>query len=120
MSFFEDTFLDYLAHAAPARLIVVAFLVVFLTHTPRQRGLTLAIIGCAVSLFVSLASTLRFWSILQDNFVPQESLLNSPMVILPLQAAGWSTYLLWIISLYLLYRDSVQRSNSIEQAEVES
>ena len=120
MSFFEDSFLDHLAHAAPARLIVVAFLVVFLTHTPRQRGLTLAMIGCAVSLFLSLASILRMWLIFQDNFVPQESLLNSLVVILPLQVAGWSVYLLWIIALYVLYRDSVQRSNSIEQAEVQS
>ena len=120
MSFFEDRFLDYLAQAAPARLIVVAFLVVFLMHRPRQRALTLAMIGCAVSLFISLTSTLRFWLMLQDNFVPQESLLNSPMVILPLRVAGWSVYLLWIIAVYVLYRDSAQRSNSIEQVEKSS
>ena len=109
MNLFEDPFLNFLVHHAPGDLLVAAFLVVFLTRMPRQRGLTLAITGCVVKLLVSMAAILRMWLALQDDFLlPNVELLFSAWIAIPLAVVECCSWILCVVALHLLLRDSSQ------------
>jgi predicted membrane protein len=103
--------LDYLVHSAPSDLVVAAFLVVFLTRMPQQRGLTLAKIGCVINLLVSMAGTLLSYRLNHhDALVPSvlNELLRSAWISIPLMVVAWFPWILWIVALHLLCRDNSQ------------
>ena len=108
MNFFEGPFLIALVRQAPANLVVAAFLVVFLTRMPQQRGLTLAKIGCVVKLLASMAYILRDWLTFQSDSVPSVELLYSAWINIPLMVVACCSWILWIVALHLICRDSSQ------------
>jgi hypothetical protein len=104
MTFVEDHFLNLLTHNAPIGLVTIAFLVLFLTHKPRRRGLTLAMIGCALSLLRRSSWLLIAWSNIQHD-----TWLTWEHWFICLSDGTYVTQLvLWIVALHLLYRDSRQ------------
>ena len=100
--------LNYLVESATSDLVVAAFLVVFLTRMPQQRGLTLAKIGCVVKLLVSMAYLLRYWLTFQGDLVSSVELLYSAWINIPLTVAACCPWILWIVALHRLCRDSSQ------------
>jgi uncharacterized membrane protein YqaE (UPF0057 family) len=110
----------YLVHRAPSDLVVVAFLVVFLTRMPQQRGLTLAKTGCVVKLLVSMAYILlRYRLNHQDPLVASvlNELLRSAWINIPLTVVGWFPWILWIVALHLLCRDNSQHVADTQQTD---
>ena len=108
MTFFEDPFLNLLAHNAPTVLVNIAFLVLFLTRKPRRRGLTLAMIGCALSLLARSIWILFAWSEFRHDM---------SWLVRTSDGIYVTKMVLWIVALHLLYRDSRQHVPAARNAD---
>lgn len=108
MTFFEDPVLNSLTFAAPGVLVDTAFLVVFLTHKPRRRGLTLAMIGCALSLLTRSIWILFAWSEFRHDM---------SWLVRTSDGIYVTKMVLWIVALHLLYRDSRQHVPAARNAD---
>ena len=103
-----------MASLALSVLVSTAFLVVFLTRTPRRRGLTLAMIGCAICVLVSSSWILIRWTGFGYDyfFEPVNWALTGLQV---------TQSVLWIVALYMmLYRDNTELPSSLDLGQTRS